>query len=140
WIAFRSKKLTSSLRSLRLVRLRKVHVGPHVPGMSPCPTAHAPEWSDDCPSQSGQGILDGNGLRSRNAPGDESCRFEIAKSSGKHPLGDASKVAAQLPVAIRPLFQRKQNSGCPPADENRRGHLRFLHPVHDVVPPAKTSR
>ena len=29
---------------------------------------------------------------------------EIAKSSGKHPLGDASEVAAQLPLPIRPLF------------------------------------
>src|SRR6266478_6344858 len=63
-----------------------------------------------------------------------------AKSSCEHPLGDTSKVAAQLPVTIRPLFQRKQNFGCPPADENRRGHFRFLHRLHDVVPPAKTSR
>jgi hypothetical protein len=29
-----------------------------------------------------QGILDSNGLRFRHAPGDQSCGFEIAKSSG----------------------------------------------------------
>lgn len=35
----------------------------------------------------------------------------IPKRSGKHPLGDAPEVATQLPVSMRPFFQRKQDLG-----------------------------
>src|SRR5215472_3885215 len=126
-------------RSLHLVRFQKTHVGAHDAAVALCPAAHASEWSDDCPSQFGQGILDSNGLRSRYAPGDQSSGFEIAKSSGQHTLGDASKPASQLPVPIRPLFQRKQDLGCPPADEKRGGRFRSWHRVHSVLPPTKTS-
>src|SRR5207249_3541293 len=66
--------------------------------------------------------------------------LEIAKSSGKHALRDGSEMPAQLPVSIRPLFQRKQNLGCPPADEDRRDHFRWLHHVHTTMPPAKPVR
>jgi len=119
---------------LHLVCLRRVHVSTHVPPVSICPAAHTSEWSDDCPSQLGQGILDSNGLRARHAPGDKPCGFEIAKTSGKHALRDASEVAAQLPVSMRPFSKRKQNLGCPPADKDRRGSLRSLHFLHSVLP------
>src|SRR6266849_4292483 len=38
--------------------------------VSLCPAEHASEWSDDCPSQLGQRVLDGNGLRLRPTSGD----------------------------------------------------------------------
>ena len=98
-----------------------------------CPAAHTSEWSDDRLSQLRQGILDRDGLRSRHAPRDQSCGFEIAKSSGKHPLGDASEVSAQLPVSMRSLLQRKQDLGGPSADKNRGGRLRSLHRIHSVA-------
>jgi len=44
-----------------------------------------------------------------------------------------------LPVSIRPLFQRKQNLGRAPADKNRRHRFRSLFCLHKVVPPAKVS-
>jgi hypothetical protein len=62
--------LSLNVRSLRLVRFLKVHVSTHMPAVSFCPAAHTSEWSDECPSQLGQGILDSNGFRSRHAPRD----------------------------------------------------------------------
>ena len=124
---------------LHLTCLRRVHVSTHIPAVSICPAAHTCEWSDDCPSQLGQGILDSNGLRARHSPDDEPCGFEIAKASGKHTLRDASEVAAQLPVSMRSIFKRKQNLGCPPADKDRRGSLRSLHFLHSVLPREKAQ-
>lgn len=118
----------------------KAHVGAHVPAVPFCPAAHTPEWSDECPSELCQGILDSDGLRFRHALCDQSRGFETAKSSGEHALRNASKVTAQLPVTIGPLLQREQNLGCPPADEDRRRQFRSLYRIHNVLPPAKTSR
>jgi hypothetical protein len=92
------------LRSSRLVLFFKAHVSTDVPAVSFRPAAHTSEWSDECPSQLGQGILDSNGLRSGHAPGDQSRGFKIAESSSKHMLGDDSNMATQLPVPIRSLF------------------------------------
>lgn len=96
---------------MHLVSFRKVHISGHLPAVSLRPAAHTSERSDDCPSQSRQRILHRNGLRPRHAPSDQSCEFKIAKSSGQHPLGDPSEVAAQLPMSIGSVFQRKQNLG-----------------------------
>jgi hypothetical protein len=122
-----------------LAFLRKVHASSHIPAVSFCPAAHSSEWGDDCPSQSGQGILDSNGLRTRHALGDEPYGFEIAKRSGKHALRDASEMSAQLPVSMRLLFERKQYPGCPPADKDRRGTVRSLHCLHSVLPREKAQ-
>src|SRR5437588_11672623 len=129
------RKYTSRypLHLLHLVLFPEVHVSTHIPVVSFCPAAHTAEWSDDRLSQLRQGILDRDGLRSRHAPRDQSGGFEIAKSSGKHPLGDASEVSAQLAVSMRSLLQRKQDLGGPSADKNRGGHFRSLHRIHSVA-------
>jgi hypothetical protein len=96
-----------------------MHAGAHILAVSFGPTAHTPEWRDDRPSQLGQRILEGPGPRSGRAPGDQSRGFQIAQSSGKHALGNVAKVAVQLPVPVRPFFQREEDRRRPPADKNR---------------------
>ena len=96
-----------------------MHVGAHFLAVSFGPTAHTPEWRDDRPSQLGQRILEGPSPRSGGAPGDQSRGFQIAQSSGKHALGNVSNVAAQLPVPVRPFFQREEDLRRPSADEDR---------------------
>ena len=66
-----------------------------------------------------QRILEGPGPRSGRAPGDQSRGFQIAQSSGKHALGNVSNVAAQLPVPVRPFFQREEDLRRPSADKDR---------------------
>jgi hypothetical protein len=100
-------------------RFRKMHVGAHILAVSFGPTAHTPEWRDDRPSQLGQRILKGLGPRSVRAPGDQSRRFQIAQRSGKHALGNVSNVAVQLPVPVRPFFQREEDLWRPSADKDR---------------------
>jgi hypothetical protein len=95
------------------------HVGADILVVSFGPTAHTPEWRDDRPSQLGQRILEGPGPRSGHAPGDQSRGFQIAQSSGKHVLGNVSNVAAQLPVPVRPFFQREEDLRRPSADKDR---------------------
>jgi len=101
----------------------KMHAGAHVPAMSSGPAAHTGERRDDGPSQWSQGVLDSNDPHSCFTPANQSCGFEIAKSSRKHPLGNTSEVATQLPMSMRPLLQRKQNFGGPSADVDWRGHF-----------------
>jgi hypothetical protein len=96
-----------------------MHVGAHILAVSFGPTAHTPEWRDDRPSQLGQRILEGPGPRSGRAPGDQSRGFQIAQSSGKHVLGNVFNVAAQLPVPVRPFFQREEDLRRPSADKDR---------------------
>ena len=96
-----------------------MHVRAHILAVSFGPTAHTPEWRDDRPSQLGQGILEGLGPRSGRAAGDQSREFQIAQSSGKHVLGNVSNVAAQLPVPVRPFFQREEDLRRPSADKDR---------------------
>ena len=103
----------------RCEALWKMHVCAHIFAVSFGPTAHTPEWRDDRPSQPGQRILEGPGPRSGRAPGDESRGFQIAQSSGKHALGNVSNVAAQLPVPVRPFFQREEDLRRPSADKDR---------------------
>jgi hypothetical protein len=100
-------------------RFRKMHVGAHILAVSFGPTAHTPEWRDDRPSQLGQRILEGPGPRSGRAPDDQSRGFQIAQSSGKHALGNVSNVAAQVPVPVRPFFQREEDLRRPSADKDR---------------------
>jgi hypothetical protein len=128
----RSRLLPAQIyfHSPRLARLRRVNISTHIPAVSFCPAAHAFEWRDDCPPQLGQGILDSDGPGACHAPRDEPCGFEIAKRLGKHALRDASEMAAQLPVSMRPSFETKQNLRCPPANKDRRGTLRSLCFVH----------
>jgi hypothetical protein len=85
------------LRSSRLALLFQAHFGTDEPAVSFRPATHTSEWSDESPSQLGQGIFDSNGLRSGHAPGDQSSGFKIAESSSKDMLGDDSNVATQLP-------------------------------------------
>ena len=101
-------------------RFRKMHAGAHILAVSFGPTAHAPEGSDDRPSQLGQRILEGSGPGSGRAPGDQSRGFQIAQSSGKHVLRNVSNVAAQLPVPVRPFFQREEDRRRPSADKEVR--------------------
>src|SRR5689334_15542220 len=107
------------LRSL----LREVHVSTKLPPIVLGPVAHTAERCDNCPHQRGQGILDSNRLRLRSVPHDQPCRFEITKSSGKHPLRDTSEMAPQLSVSIRLRLQENKILGCPSSDEERRGHF-----------------
>jgi hypothetical protein len=116
--------------SHRRSRFWKMHVRAHVPAVKFRPVAHTFEWYDDRSSELAQGVLDRNGLRSRDAPCNQSCGFEIAKSSCQHALGDAPEMAAQLPMSMRPLPKRKQNLGRPPTDKYRRRCFRSLHSVH----------
>src|SRR4029077_6096944 len=81
----------------------KPHLSAHVLAVSLCPAAHATERSENCPSQLGQRIFNSNGLRLRHMPDDQTRGFEIAKSSGQHALRHASEMAAQLPMATRPI-------------------------------------
>src|SRR5690242_260231 len=127
------------IRSLCLGRFRQPHLSSHAPAVTSRPPAHTSERDDDGCSESGQGILDGDDVRSHDPPSDQSRGFEIAKSSGKHPLRNASQVAAQPPVSIRPPLQRKQNLGRPPPDEDPAYPSRSFDYVH-VPPPAKPSR
>ena len=96
-----------------------MHVCPHIHAVSFGPTAHTPEWRDDRPSPLGQRILEGPGPGSGRAPGDQSRGFQIAQSSGKHALGNVSNVAAQVPVPVRPFFQREEDLRRPSADKDR---------------------
>ena len=96
-----------------------MHVGAHILAVSFGPTAHTPERHDDRPSHLGQRILEGLGPRSGRAPVDQSRGFQIAQSSGKHALGNVSNVAAQLPVPVRPFFQREEDLRRPSADKDR---------------------
>jgi len=41
------------------------------------------------------------------------------QSSGKHALGNFSNITAQLPVPVRPFFQREEDLRCPSADKDR---------------------
>jgi hypothetical protein len=100
-------------------RFLQMHVGAHILAVSFGPTAHTPEWPDDRPAKTGQRILEGPGPRSGRAPGDQSRRFQIAQSSGEHALGNVSHVAAQLPVPVRPFFQREEDLRRPSADKDR---------------------
>jgi hypothetical protein len=96
-----------------------MHIGAHILAVSFGPTAHAPEWRDDRPSELGQRIFEGPGPRSGRAPGDQSRGFRTAQSSGKHVLGNVSNIAAQLPVPVRPFFQREEDLRRPSADKDR---------------------
>ena len=127
------------IRSPDLAWFRRVNISTHIPAVSFCPSAHTPEWRDDCLPQLGQRILDSNGLRACYAPGDEPCCFEIAKSFGQHPLRDASEMAAQLSVSMRPPFKTKQNLGRPAANKDRRGTIRSLYLPHGVSPCEKAQ-
>jgi hypothetical protein len=98
---------------------RKIHVGAHILAISFGPTAHTPEWRDVRPSQPAQRILERSGPRSGRAPCDQSPGFQIAQSSGKHALGNVSNVAAQLPVPVRPFFQREEDLRRPSSDKDR---------------------
>ena len=51
----------------------------------------------------------------------------MAKSSRKHALRDTPHVPAQLPVAMRSFFERKQDFRGPSADKDRGGRFRFQH-------------
>jgi hypothetical protein len=51
----------------------------------------------------------------------------LTKISRQHPLRDVAEPAAQMPVPVWPLLQRKQNLGRPPANENRADRLRLHH-------------
>ena len=100
-------------------RFWKMHVGADIFAVSFGPTAHATKWHDNRPSQLGQRILESPGPRSGGATGDQSRRFQIAQRSGKHVLGNISNIAAQLPVPVRPFFQREEDLRCPSADKDR---------------------
>src|ERR1700733_7254132 len=102
-----------------------------------CPAAHAPEWSDDCLSRLRQRVLDSNGYRLRHAPRDYACGFEIAKRPSEHSLRDATQSSPQLQVPIGTFFERKQNLGCPSADEDGRGQPCPLCRIHAALPSAK---
>ena len=97
---------------------RQMHVGAHILAVTFGPTAHTPQWHDDRPSQPGQRILESSGPRSGRAPGDQSRGFQIAKSSGKHGLGNVPNVAAQLHVPVRSFFQREEDLWRPSADKD----------------------
>jgi hypothetical protein len=122
YCSYRSPLLSPRLLHAVLL-VPKMHAGAHVPAMSSCPATHTGERSDYRPSQWSQRVLDRNDLHSCYALGDQSCGFEIAKSSRKHPLGNTPEVATQLPMSMRPLSQRKQNFGGPSADIEWRGHF-----------------
>src|SRR5579864_4479566 len=97
----------------------KMHAGAHILAVSLGPTAHTTERRDDRPSQLGQRILEGPGPRSGRAPGDQSREFQIPQSSGKHALGNVSNVAAQVPVPVRPFFEREEDLRRPSANKDR---------------------
>jgi len=96
-----------------------MHVGADIFAVSFGPTAHATKWHDNRPSQLGQRILESPGPRSGGATGDQSRRFQIAQRSGKHVLGNISNIAAQLPVPVRPFFQREEDLRRPSANKDR---------------------
>jgi hypothetical protein len=119
------------LTAKRMCRsFRTAHVSTHCLVVSFCPAAHAFEWCDDCSSESCQGILNSNGLRSRHAACDQPCRFKVAKISGKHTLRDVSEVATQFSVSMRFHLKRKQDFGRPFADKDRGRHFRSLRRLH----------
>ena len=60
---------TARLRLL-LARFEKARDGAEFLVVTISPTAYAAQRDDECPAQFGEGILDGNGLRSRHLSGD----------------------------------------------------------------------
>ena len=114
-----------------------MHIGAHILAVSFGPTAHGPQWRDDRPSQLGQRILEGPGPRSGRAPGDQSCGFQIAQSSGKHAPGNVSNGAAQLPMPVGPFFQREKDLRRPSADKDRvaasfRSRYNLVFGAHEI--------
>jgi hypothetical protein len=59
-----------SIRSLGLGRFRQAHLSSHAPAVASRPPAHTSERDHDGRSESGQGILDGDDVRSHDAPSD----------------------------------------------------------------------
>jgi hypothetical protein len=53
---------------LHLMRIQQAHIGINGPTVSLRPSAYASEWGDNDFSHWGQGVFDGNGRRSRQAP------------------------------------------------------------------------
>jgi hypothetical protein len=113
------------------------HAGADVLAVSFGPTAHPAEWHYDRPSQLRQRILEGPGPRSCRAPGDQSRGFQIPQRSSKHAPGNVSNVAAQLPVPVRPFFQREKDLRRPSADKDRvaaslRSRYNLVFAAHEI--------
>ena len=72
--------------SLILGRFQKAHISGYFLIVSFGPAAHAVQRREKRPSHLGQRILDARDLGFDFSPVDQSCRFEIAKGSCKHPL------------------------------------------------------
>jgi hypothetical protein len=84
-------------------------------------------WEQRCPE----------GPSSGRAPGDQSSGFQIAQSSGKHVLGNVSNVTAQLPMPVRPFFEREEDLRRPSADKDRvaasfRSRYKLVFAAHEI--------
>jgi len=88
------------------------------------PAAHGGERTYKRLSESGEGVFDSEGLGVRDAPRDQSGRFEVAQRSSQHSLRDVSQPSSEFAVAMRFPAQHGQDLRRPLANEDRRDRFR----------------
>ena len=124
------------------MRLWKMHFRTHEPAVPSRPATHASEWPDDGFSPVGSGNTQQRRFSTPSHAWRPNPRIRVCEAFWSAWAGSGTRFPVGVAIAQCRWglpFNENRILGVPPANENRRGHFRFLDRVHSAEPPAKSS-